>query len=96
MNGKVAEEMLAALGELLEREGFESVDLLICGGMALVLQRFSTRPTSDIDSLGTVVEQDGGDVLAKTHALGGRFGRWFSNGFLSNHTRFVGQEDGNG
>jgi hypothetical protein len=98
MNGDAAEEMLTALGELLERERFGSVDLLVCGGMALVLQRFSDRPTRDIDSLGMVVEQDGtlelrkpsfgADLRLAIERVGTVFGRgknWLNTGPVSLH-----------
>lgn len=98
MNGDVAEEMLEALGELLEREGLENVDLLICGGMALVLQRFSDRPTRDIDSLGMVVERGGAlelrkplfeaDLKLAIERVGTIFGRgknWLNPGPISLH-----------
>jgi hypothetical protein len=58
MNGDRAEEMLQALGDVLSEQG-ERSDLFVCGGMALVLQRLSNRPTGDIDALGLVVERDG-------------------------------------
>jgi len=98
MNGDIAGEMLAALGELLESEAFESVDLIICGGMALVLQRFSDRPTRDIDTLGIVVEQDGAlelrkplfsaDLRLAIERVGTVFGKgknWLNTGPISLH-----------
>lgn len=58
MNGDVAEEMLRALGEVLEEKG-EKADLVICGGMALVLQHMSSRPTRDVDAMALVKESAG-------------------------------------
>ena len=66
MNGERAEEMLEALGEVLTEMG-EKADIVICGGMALVLQRLSTRPTRDIDALGIVVEKAGQFGLERPH-----------------------------
>lgn len=54
----MAEDMLRALGEVLEQLG-ERADLVVCGGMALVLQRMSSRPTRDIDAMGVVEERGG-------------------------------------
>lgn len=64
VNGDRAEEMLRALGEVLDEQG-ERTDLFVCGGMALVLQQLSDRPTRDIDVMGRVVERDGALELQK-------------------------------
>jgi Nucleotidyltransferase of unknown function (DUF6036) len=64
MNGETAEEMLQALGEVLDEQQ-EKTDLLVCGGMALVLQNMSERPTRDIDAMGQVVERNGDLELHK-------------------------------
>ncbi len=60
-----AEQYLEALGEILEKEADEPVYMLICGGMAGILQDLLHRPTRDIDCAGFVVIEDGVPVLRK-------------------------------
>lgn len=98
MNGDVAETMLKALGELLEEEGFDPVDMLVCGGMAQVLQRFTTRRTTDIDSLGFVENTEGRPRLLKpifdvplrmaierVGTVHGKGKNWLNSGAISLH-----------
>lgn len=65
MNGKEAEEYLAALGSILEKESEEPVDIIVCGGMALILQGLIDRRTRDIDGMALVVMENGAYVLKK-------------------------------
>ena len=65
MNSRKAEDMLSALGTVLEEQGIDPVDMVACGAMALLLQGIIDRPTRDIDGLGLVVEEDGSLVLKK-------------------------------
>ena len=65
MNGKEAEKYLEALGAILESESAESLDIMVCGGMALILQGLIDRRTRDIDSMALVVMEDGAYVLKK-------------------------------
>ena len=65
MDSRKAEEMLTALGSVLEDEGIDPVDIVVCGATALLLQGIIDRPTRDIDGLGLVVEEDGSLVLRK-------------------------------
>ena len=65
MNSRKAEDMLSALGTVLEEQGIDPVDMVVCGAMALLLQGIIDRPTRDIDGLGLVVEEDGSMVLKK-------------------------------
>jgi hypothetical protein len=65
MNNRKAEDMLSALGTVLEEQDIVPVDILICGAMALLLQGIIDRPTRDIDGLGLVVEEEGSLVLRK-------------------------------
>lgn len=62
-----AEQYLEALGEILEKEADEPVYMLICGGMAGILQDLLHRPTRHIDCAGFVVIEDGVPVLRKPH-----------------------------
>lgn len=65
MNGNKAEEMLAALGEVMEQQGSEPVDLVVCGGMTLIMQGLIARPTRDIDGIALVVQEGGSLELRK-------------------------------
>lgn len=67
MNGEEAEEYLEALGSILEKESGEPLDILVCGGMALILQGLIDRRTRDIDGIALVTEKDGAYVLKKPH-----------------------------
>lgn len=60
-----ANDMLMALGAILEREGIAPVDVVICGAMALAMQGIIDRPTRDIDLLGLVIRKRGRLVLSK-------------------------------
>jgi hypothetical protein len=97
MNGDRAEEMLHALGEVLSEQG-ERSDLFVCGGMALVLQRLSNRPTRDIDAMGQVVERDGilelqkpmlsrglRDAIERVGNLYGKGRNWLNTAAISLH-----------
>lgn len=44
--------LLDELAHWLEFEDCEPVEMVVCGGMALALQRLSVRPTRDLDVLG--------------------------------------------
>lgn len=72
MDGKKAEQMLAALGEVLEKQNAKIVDIVVCGGMALVLQGMTDRRTRDIDGLGLVVD-NGGTLKLKKPLVGKQF-----------------------
>jgi hypothetical protein len=65
MQSDTANEMLSALGALLEREGIGPVDVVVCGAMALAMQGIIDRPTRDIDSLGLVTKEKGRLKLSK-------------------------------
>lgn len=65
MDARKAEDMLSALGTVLEQQEIGPVDIVICGAMALLLQGIIDRPTRDIDSLGLVVNENGSLVLRK-------------------------------
>jgi hypothetical protein len=65
MNSSKADNMLSALGTVLEEQETAPVDIVVCGAMALLLQGIITRPTRDIDGLGLVVEEGGSLVLRK-------------------------------
>ena len=59
MNGKEAEEYLEALGAILDTESEEPLDIMVCGGMALILQGLIDRRTRDIDGMALVVVENG-------------------------------------
>jgi hypothetical protein len=65
MDYRKAEDMLSALGTVLEEQEIDPVDIVVCGAMALLLQGIIDRPTRDIDGLGLVVEEDGSLALRK-------------------------------
>jgi len=67
LNGEEAEEYLEALGSIMESESMEPLDILVCGGMALILQGLIDRRTRDIDGIALVVEREGAYVLKKPH-----------------------------
>lgn len=60
MNGERAEEMLEALGEILDSREGEPWDVVVCGGMALILLGIVARHTLDVDALGVVAVTAGG------------------------------------
>lgn len=93
-----AEEMLSALGTVMEEQEIAPVDIVVCGAMVLLLQGIISRPTRDIDGLGLVVEEDGALVLKKpllsgefsaaverVGALYGEGKRWFSTAAITLH-----------
>lgn len=53
------QEILEALGEALELEGGELVELLVCGGAGLLYLESVSRVTKDVDVVALV--EDGGD-----------------------------------
>src|SRR5450756_713976 len=65
MDSRKAEDMLSALGTVLEEQEVGPVDIVVCGAMALLLQGIIDRPTRDIDGLGLVVEENGSLLLRK-------------------------------
>ena len=65
MNGREAEEYLEALGAILETESEEPLDIMVCGGMALILQGLIDRRTRDIDGMALVIMENGEYVLKK-------------------------------
>lgn len=65
MDRRKAEDMLAALGTVLDEQGSVPVDIVICGAMVLLMQGVIERPTRDIDGLGKVIEEGGSLVLRK-------------------------------
>ncbi len=65
MEYKKAEEMLSALNTVLEEQGTEPVDIVICGALVLLMRGVIERPTRDIDGLGVVEEKGGSLVLGK-------------------------------
>lgn len=69
MNGERAEELLKALGEVLEAQDDEPLDIVVCGGMALILQGIVVRRTVDIDGLGIVVRDESGLRVAPPSSI---------------------------
>jgi hypothetical protein len=65
MDCRKAEDMLTALGTIMQEQGLAPVDMVVCGAMVLLMQGLIARPTRDIDGLGVVVEEDGALVLRK-------------------------------
>ncbi len=93
-----AEEMLSALGTVMEEQKMAPVDIVVCGAMVLLMQGALSRPTRDIDGLGLVEEEDGVRVLKKpllsrefssaverVGALYGEGKRWFSIAAITLH-----------
>lgn len=58
-----AELLFSQLGEALQEGGSDPIDILVCGGMALIMQDLVVRPTTDIDGIGCVVDEEGSLVL---------------------------------
>lgn len=73
MDERKAEEMLRALGAVLDERGSDPVDVVICGAMVLLMRGIISRPTRDIDGLGLVVER-GGTLALERPLLSGDFG----------------------
>jgi hypothetical protein len=65
MDHRKAEDMLSALGAVMEERGIAPTDIVVCGAMVLLMQGVTNRPTRDIDGLGLVVEEGGSLVLRK-------------------------------
>ena len=65
MDHRKAEDMLSALGTVMEEQDIDPVDMVICGAMVLRLLGVTDRPTRDIDGLGLVVEEGDSLVLRK-------------------------------
>jgi len=59
---KDIETILSALGEQLESPSGESVELLVCGGSALIFLGLAQRTTKDIDILAYVKRTNAGDT----------------------------------
>jgi len=98
MDSRKAEDMLSALGDVLEEQEIDPVDIVVCGAIALLLQGIIDRPTRDIDGLGLVVEENGSLVLRKplvsnefkaaVERVGSLFNEgkhWFSTAAISLH-----------
>lgn len=98
MDHRKAEEMLSALGTVMEEQQIAAVDIVVCGAMVLLLQGFISRPTRDIDGLGLVAEKDGvlelkkpllsgefNAAVARVGALYGEGRRWFSTAAITLH-----------
>lgn len=61
---KRSEILLGQLGEALEEAGADKMDILVCGGMALMMQELiPTRATTDIDGIGFVKKYEESVVL---------------------------------
>jgi len=54
--------ILSALGEQLESSSGESVELLVCGGSALIFLGLAQRTTKDVDILAYVKRTNAGDT----------------------------------
>jgi hypothetical protein len=98
MDHHKAEEMLSALGTVMEEQEIAPVDIVVCGAMVLLMQGIISRPTRDIDGLGLVVEENGvrvlrkplvsGEFSAAIARVGGLYGegkRWFSTAAITLH-----------
>jgi hypothetical protein len=72
MDHSKAEDMLSALGTVLEEQAIAPVDIVICGAMVLLMQGAIDRPTRDIDGLGRVVKE-GGSVVLRKPLMSGEF-----------------------
>jgi hypothetical protein len=59
MDAARAEKLLEALGEILESQDDGPYDIVVCGGMALIMQGIVERRTTDIDALGVVTVEGG-------------------------------------
>lgn len=59
---KDIENRLSALGEHLESLTDEPVELLVCGGSALIVLGFVQRATKDVDILAYVKKTASGDI----------------------------------
>ena len=59
---KDIETILSALGEQLESSSVESVELLVCGGSALIFLGLAQRTTKDVDILAYIKRTNAGDT----------------------------------
>ena len=59
---KDIETILSALGEQLESSSRESLELLVCGGSALIFLELAHRATKDVDILAYVKRTQAGDT----------------------------------
>ena len=59
---KDIETILSALGEQLESSSGEPVELLVCGGSALIFLGLAQRTTKDVDILAYVKRTNAGDT----------------------------------
>lgn len=67
---KDVENILSALGEQLESFGRKPVELLVCGGSALIVLGLTRRATKDVDVLAYVKRTKSGNIsLAKAEPL---------------------------
>lgn len=48
----ILSDLLAEFANWLQFEGIESIEWLVCGGVAMALQNLNTRTTQDVDVLG--------------------------------------------
>ena len=54
--------ILSALGEQLESSSVEPIELLVCGGSALIFLGLAQRTTKDVDILAYVKKTEAGDI----------------------------------
>ena len=54
--------ILSALGEQLESSSVEPIELLVCGGSALIFLGLAQRTTKDVDILASVKQTEAGDI----------------------------------
>jgi len=59
---KDIETILSALGEQLESSSVEPIELLVCGGSALIFLGLAQRTTRDVDILAYVKRTEAGDT----------------------------------
>ena len=59
---KDIETILSALGEQLESSSVEPIELLVCGGSALIFLDLAQRTTKDVDILAYVKRTNAGDT----------------------------------
>jgi len=59
---KDIETILSALGEQLESSSVEPIELLVCGGSALIFLGLAQRTTKDVDILAYVKRTNAGDT----------------------------------
>ena len=52
MSRVIVTALLTELADWLQFEGVESVEFLVCGGVAMALQELNNRTTNDVDVLG--------------------------------------------